>query len=307
MARTALYAPAHRVAPRLALGNTGGNPDQAPSIDFGGSGIQDPRLPYNTANSATGAAVVGWMETGAIKVISAVPSALATASIAAAAHTTSGTAMTLVSSTGSGITVLASALMVLPSLNTVPAGALAIDGAPGLVTFGTHNRTSFYDPTKALARSVSITGIAGGAGGNFLIKGADIYGYPMSQLLTVAAGANTVNTTKCFKFVYSVTPQFTDGTGTYSIGHGDVYGFGLAADYFSDVDIYWANVIQAAATFTAAVTTSPATTTTGDVRGTFTPGSASDGTKRLDVFVVPSLKRIATAPMSAGLFGVTQV
>jgi len=51
------------------------------------------------------------------------------------------------------------------------------------------------------------------------------------------------------------------------------------------------------------VTTSPATTTTGDVRGTYALQSAADASKRLVVrqFVTP-----ANMGSIAGLFGVTQ-
>ena len=306
MANTALYSPAHRIQPRVALGGTGGSPDQAPSIDYGGSGIQDPRIQFNIINSASAGAVFGWLGDGLSKVTSQVPSAISTTNIAAAANVTNGTPMTLVSVTGAGITVVGAGGFTAYANYTKlwPQGTLAIDGLPGFVQFGSKMRTCFYNPLLGIARAVSITGVAGGTGGNFLISGGDWYGSPMTQLLAGPVGATTVNTTKCFKFISSVTPQFSDAHN-YSVGTADIYGLNLAADYFADIDIYWANAIQVASTFTAAVTTT-ATSSTGDVRGTFTPGSASDGTKRLDIFVAPSLARIAQAPMSTGLFGVTQ-
>lgn len=314
MARTALYAPAHRVAAKTPLGSGGAPADIAPSVDWGGSGIQDPRLPYNIAKSPTGAGVLGWYGSNIPKVVSQVPSAISTVNIAVAAHATSGTALPLVTTTGAGITVVpVGGVTVFPNYGVlVPAGACAIDGLPSLTRFGGvtgasggHFVTSYYNPATMIARAISITGISGGAGGTFVVKGADVYGYPMTQNIVVAAGVNTVNSTKAFKFIYSVTPSFTDGTGTYSVGTADIYGFPLAADYFSDADCYWGNVIQAVSTFTAAVSTT-ASATTGDVRGTFTPASSSNGTLRLDMFITPSLARVATVPQSVGLCGVTQ-
>jgi hypothetical protein len=51
------------------------------------------------------------------------------------------------------------------------------------------------------------------------------------------------------------------------------------------------------------VTTSPATTTTGDVRGTYAVQSATDKTKRLFFYQNPPVTNIGSV---AGLFGVTQ-
>lgn len=64
------------------------------------------------------------------------------------------------------------------------------------------------------------------------------------------------------------------------------------------------NADDSGGTFVAAVTTSPATATTGDVRGTFAVPSVSDGTKRLTIFWTPIPANLTTV---AGLVGVTQV
>ena len=313
MARTALYSPAHRVLNKQALGSGGAPPDIAPSIDWGGSGLMDPRLPYNLANSSTGAGVLGWYGSNTPKVVSAIPSATGTNTIATGQHTTSGTTLSLLSTSGTlGITVVSTGgTTVLPNYGvTIPAGSCIIDTAPAYIrstggASGGHFYTAFYNPLNMISRAVSITSGAGASGGTFTIAGYDIYGYPMTQNLVSTGATVTVTTTKCFKFVTSVTPKFTDGTGTYTVGHADVYGLPLAADYFSDVDIYWNNAIQAASTFTAAVKTT-ATASTGDVRGSFTPGSSSNGTIRLDMYVQPAIARVMQTPQSVGLFGVTQ-
>lgn len=307
MARTAFFAPAHRVRGRSAPGSLapGNFPNSAPSLDYGGSGLMDPRLPWNVANSPTGAQVIGWLGVDTICVTDQVPSAISTSNIAAAAHAVNGTPMTLVSATGSGITVVAAGgFLALPSRNTIPAGALAIDGEPNYIRLGISDYTGFYDPTTGISRAVSITGSSGASGGNFLISGADWYGLPMTQLLTVGAGAVTANTLKGFKFVESVVPQFADAHN-YSVGTADIYSFDLAADNFAHVEIFWAGVLQTLSTFTAAVKTT-ATDLTGDTRGTFTPASSSDGTKQLQIFVTPSAARLTTVPMDVGLFGVAQ-
>lgn len=305
MASTALYTPAHRVMSK----SPNASPDAAPSIDYGGSGLQDPRLPYNFANSPTGMGVVGWHNAGAYKTVSQVPSTLATANIAALANVVSGVAMTKVSVTGAGITVVATGGFVpFPNYSQlIPAGTLAIDGLPGYLRVGAGAITGLYDPTKGICRAVTISGVASGTGGTFTVRGFDWYGYPMSQLVTVGAGANTVTSLKCFKFISSITPNFTDAHN-YSVGTADVFGLNLAAEIYANTECFWDNVLQLFATFTAADTTSPATTATGDVRGKFGPfGTASNGVRRLDMFVAPAVGRIVQVPQSTGLFGIPQV
>lgn len=311
-ARTAFTAPAHVAGARVPPGSNGGPPDQAPSLFWGGNGVQDPRVPYNTMNSASGAGICGWYGQGLIKVIGQVPSAISTTNIAAAQTLASGTPMTLVGTTGAGITVLATSMLAIGSMNTIPARALAIDGAPTYTAFGSlpnSFRTVFYDASGMIARAVSVTAAASATGGTITIRGADIYGYPLTQTVTAVA-ASTVNTLKAFKFVYSVTPGFTDGSHNYSIGTADVFGFPLIVKQTPDAWVYWHGVAQtiAGSTFTTAVLTSPSTAALGDVRGTWAPTSdASDGTKRLDIYVNVTLGDVATVPQSTGLFGQPQV
>ena len=86
-------------------------------------------------------------------------------------------------------------------------------------------------------------------------------------------------------------------------------GFPLRIDTFSDAQIFWNSALITASTgFTAAVTTDPATGTTGDVRGKYGVQSASDGTKKLVLRVTPKPSALAaTNGLSmTGLLGVTQ-
>jgi hypothetical protein len=169
--------------------------------------------------------------------------------------------------------------------------------------FGQSNTVYLWNPQAVVSRAVSVTGSASATGGNILISGYDIYGVPMSEVIAAPASATTVNGKKAFKYIASVVPQFTDAHN-YSVGTTDIYGLPLRADFFSDVAINYNNAVVTANTgFTAAVTTSPATTGTGDVRGTYALQSAADGSKRLSIrqFILP-----ANAGSLTGLFGVTQ-
>lgn len=169
--------------------------------------------------------------------------------------------------------------------------------------FGQSATIYLWNPQCLIARAVSITGSTSATGGAFLVSGYDIYGVPMTETITAASGTATTNGKKAFKYIASVVPQFTDAHN-YSVGTTDIYGLPLRSDFFGDVAInYNATGITASTGYVAAVTTSPATATTGDVRGTYALQSAADGSKRLIVrqFVLP-----ANAGSITGLFGVTQ-
>lgn len=309
-ASTAFWAPVHRVLARVAIGGAGFPLNASPSLDYLASGIQDHRLPYNSRGSSpTQPGVVGWYGQATTRTVNYVPSTIATANIAALANAVSGTAMVLRASTGAGITVLStSAPATFQPTGRILSAGVVIDGLPTLVAFGTAGNfnTSFYNRSTYVSRAVSITGVSGGAGGAFLVSGYDIYGFPMSQTVTVAAGVNTVNSTKTFKAISSVVPQFSDAHN-YSVGTADVFGFGLYINLFEATFVHWNGTFITASTgFTAGDTTSPATAATGDVRGTYAVQSASDGVKRLSLSSAPVLTAIQTNP-TTGLFGVAQV
>jgi hypothetical protein len=182
------------------------------------------------------------------------------------------------------------------------------------------------DPRQAISRGIRITGAGGSTGGDFLVSGYDIYGQAMSELVTVAA-ASTGYTLKTFKYIASVVPQVTDAA-TYTVGTTDLFGFGYRSTVWEYTDVYWNGARQTSATgWVAADTTSPATTTTNDVRGTIQTGAAGPGSgiganasngtisslamsgRRLEMGItlrpVDVLQGMPTDAVS--LFGVTQV
>lgn len=278
------------------------NPDLSYSGFAPGTGLLDVRKGYLNGGAANAQLAVIFAGGGGYIALDQAPSAIATANIAALANATSGTKMTLVSTTGAGITVMTAAYTSPSTGLTVPSGSLVIDGLPGSITIGSNGSILLPDPRTMIARAVSITGVSGGAGGHFIVAGADLFGNPQTENITATSGATTTAGKKAFKFVYSVTPQFTDAHN-YSIGTADVFGFPLRVDEFAFAAITWNNGgITANTGFVAADATSPATATTGDVRGTYATQSASDGTKKLQVIIeIPPWN----AGTVAGVFGVT--
>lgn len=127
----------------------------------------------------------------------------------------------------------------------------------------------FLDARQSLARGVSITGVAGGSGGIFIVSGLDIYGQPMTEQINATAGATTTFGKKAFKYILSVTPQFSNAFN-YSVGTSDVFGFAFRSTLFEDMEIYFAGtyVTVSNTAYNPAVLTQPSTNILGDVRGT---------------------------------------
>lgn len=290
--------------------NPNSNPEVGPSMGIMGFCLMDPRGPWTYKSGQDfGQPVAGWFSFEPLS-LNITPAAASAAAIAAAAHTVSGTPMTLVSSSGAGIVVGAS----VTNYNTgaVVTGLLAVGQAAARVSFGSAGTIQPWDPTTLTARCVIITcNNASGTGGNFTIAGFDIYGVPMTETLTSAPGSSlTVTGKKAWKYIQSITPNFTDATYTYSVGTTDLYGLPIATNFAGDVYANFnATGLTTLTTYVAGVTTA-ATATTGDVRGTIGLPSAADGTKRLMVYQTILLPNLAlangVAGTSTGIYGVVQ-
>lgn len=285
------------------------NGSRSPSLFDQGVGIMDPRSfymydPGQNADTLQGErGGYGWWGDGRICLVDQVPSTLSTTTIAAAAVPVAGTAMTLVTSSAGGITVGTS--IVRADTGATVTGLLAIDTAMAPVQNGASGGNYFWDPTKALARNVRIASAGDDSGATFTVAGYDVYGFPMTETIT-GANAGTASGAKAFKYIASITPAGTLSGSNASAGQGDVIGFMLRTDRFPYIQIFWpdSTLISSSTGFTAAVTTDPATATTGDVRGTYAlQGSASNNTRRLIIFATPQLANIGSV---TGLVGVTQ-
>lgn len=142
---------------------------------------------------------------------------------------------------------------------------------------------------------------------NVTISGYDYYGQPMSEVIaTGAVASTTVNGKKAFFQISGITISGSPVV-TVAVGTTDILGVPVRMTNVAYVSsVRWDSTLAAdAGTFVAAVTTA-ATTTSGDVRGTYVPSSATNGTKRLVMGVL--LPAIAVGPNSTrtGALGVTQ-
>lgn len=204
--------------------------------------------------------------------------------------------------------------------DTVPAAPLTSNIATASVYTSTVTLTAGTSTTSVLRpdgirvvqldvpRAVSTTTGAGSpTTRNVTISGYDVYGQPMSEVIaTGAVASTTVNGKKAFFQISSITISGSPVV-TVAVGTTDVFGLPVRvtdAGYLARVG--WSNTLaENAGTFVAAVTTT-ATTTSGDVRGTFDPSTAADGARRLVVGIL--LPAIAVGPQATrtGALGVTQ-
>jgi hypothetical protein len=132
-----------------------------------------------------------------------------------------------------------------------------------------------------------------------LVTGKDVYGQPMSESIAFN-GTTPVFGKKAFSTISSiyVTPLLA---GNASVGTSDILGLPYAVNSRNYVQTAVNGTFVTTGTLTAAVTTSPATTTTGDVRGTFLPATATDGSKRYTMYIF-----VKDPDTQTGLYGVTQ-
>lgn len=138
-----------------------------------------------------------------------------------------------------------------------------------------------------------------------LVTGKDQYGQTMSELFTITATgtSKTANGLKAFKSITTValTSASNATANTAGLGFGNVLGLSARVALGGFVQGTFNGVKEATqGTFVDAVATA-ATTTTGDIRGTYTPNGTLDGAKRVTCFYIAK-----NGPTDADGFGVTQ-
>ena len=185
-----------------------------------------------------------------------------------------------------GMPVAASANSVLTALTgalnqsgVVPNGALSISGV------------AYLDVPR------NVTAVSNNAADTSVlqISGTDQYGQPMRENLTLN-GVTSVVGKKAFSTVTKI--QATAAlTGSVTVGHGNVLGLPvfLTSSAFVLKEMQ-DSAAAAAGTFVAGARV-PATGVTADVRGTYTPAVAPDGTKTYHLVIVTP---------DAGQLGLTQ-
>jgi len=166
-----------------------------------------------------------------------------------------------------------------------------------------------WNAQALIGRAVAVTAASGATYATATVSGYDIYGYPMVEAITLTAGSQ-VSGKKAFRYIKSVVLSggTADTTHAYSVDTTDVFGLPLRSDNFADISVNYATSLTAVTGITAATNYLPsdrtvATSTTGDVRGTYAAFTSGTGANKLVIHQSPQAYNITT---TAGLFGVTQ-
>lgn len=186
------------------------------------------------------------------------------------------------------------------------AGNFTLTAGTGVTTETLANGTTAYvlDTPRCLTATVATTDQSAVS---LTFYGFDVYGQAMQETIA-GPNNNTVAGRKAFKKVTRVAANAAVATDGISIGFNDKLGLPFRV---SDVgyiqSVKWAAALAAdAGTAVAADATSPATASTTDVRGCYTPSSAANGSRRLVMTI--ALPALASGPNATriGAFGVDQ-
>lgn len=235
--------------------------------------------------------------------------------------TATGSALASVATTGTG-----GQISFTSNANVYTGQYVTVSGTAG----GTGSITGYSNPTTYILSAVTattatllttasgavasvagtITGLTftlGAAPQVVTVTGWDQYGQPMSEAITSSSAVSTaVSGKKAFYQVLSVSIAGATGT-TVTVGTTQLLGIPVRVTsgvYLAHVG--WSTGFAIDSGSLVAADTATATTTTGDVRGTFSPSTAPDGIKRLILGIL--LPAIAIGPNATriGAFGVNQ-
>jgi hypothetical protein len=162
-----------------------------------------------------------------------------------------------------------------------------------------------------LARRLRFEGSSDDSGGVYTISGYDVYGYPMTEVITgsisTTAGSTFVATQKAWKYISTIVASGTHNSTGVTIGVTDGLGLPLyissplqvAIGISSDTDSYGVTTTSTASLVPGS-TVATQTSTTPDVRGIInsTTATSSQG-RRFSVWVTPKVASLN----STGLFG----
>lgn len=141
-----------------------------------------------------------------------------------------------------------------------------------------------FNGTLDVPRNLVATGTAG-SNHVVTITGTDEYGAPLVEALTLN-GTNAIAGKKAFKTVVSVAVAAGAAGDTFDLGWGDVLGLPVKLPGTGLVIAEMQDGAKATAGTLVAASSATATAATGDVRGTYDPNAACDGSKSFQLIAI---------------------
>jgi hypothetical protein len=206
------------------------------------------------------------------------------------------------------------------ALNTSNIAASQTPAAAGNLTLTAGTSVKSFvrtDGTTVLqldcARAVQLTTASGtiSTSRNLTVSGYDYYGQLMTEVIATGTTSSAVANVAGKKAFYQISSIAINGSlpVAITVGTTDVLGIPVRViDAGYVVGVNWANTLaRDAGTFVAADTTNPATSTTGDVRGTYMPStSATNGIRRLIMTIGCNAIMVGPNANRTGALGITQ-
>lgn len=307
------------------------NDQRAPSLNDLGSGMLDPRSQYGYGyqpGQGVFPTIMGFYNN--VATVDFIPSALSTNSIALSSISalSAGAAITLTAS-GVGVTVVS--CIIAPETGKLAGTLLCIDTPCGgstaaYVPFGQSTAIGVWNPASVCGRGVTMQtyGNSSNDVGVWTIAGRDVYGFKVTE--TITASTVAMNSLKTYKYISAITAPGTLGSTGLTVGTADLYGFPMLVQGPQYVNMWFG--ATSSATYISANTgnhtfgssRSVATSSGGDVRGTYASTVASNGTSmRVYMQVTPMAGANSTMSLSSyaglnqvgptnfyNLFGATQ-
>jgi hypothetical protein len=299
------------------------NGQRGPSVFDLGQSMMDPRAAYAyQPGSGTATKTFGFFNgVGNVDYVPIASSAALGAFVTSTySSTTVSGAFTLAAA--SSATGTYSTTIIAPETGQATGTLIAIDSTAAYVTFGSDDTVAMWNPGGGTGRAIVITTSSSGDGGTWSIAGRDMYGYKMTETLSISQGTTnssgyTIIGQKAFKYISSITNATTPTSTNATIGLSNRLGFPLKVPYAGqNAVVNWNSsasnsllMALSTANFVAAMGSSiTATSTTADVRGTFLSTTATNSVIRIQMTVTPSASAVAavTSTDVSPLFGGTQ-
>lgn len=308
------------------------NEHRAPSLNDMGAGILDPRSQYNYGynpgqgvsaggTSTSGPYTFGFWNNAAI--VDFIPGTISTNVITTNSTVTASVALNLSASgiNASKITIIAPETQTSTTVICIdaPCGGSSNAG----VQFGSAGTINVWNPASVCGRGISINLSSNLDTGTWSIAGRDVYGFKVTE--TIAASSHMLSL-KTYKYISQIVAS-SGATSTGAIvGTTDTYGFPFYVNHPSYVQI-WVGASSVASLITVNAgnhvfgsSLAVATSTNGDVRGTYASSVASStaNATRIVMVVTPQVANSAgagsslsglnnmTATSYAAYFGATQ-